>query len=66
MLRSIEAGVAAATASKSGFGGSLLTYIEMCPQVQANKKTILTISSAGKYLSKDILSEVAEIDYTPS
>jgi hypothetical protein len=64
--RSAEAGAAAATASRSGFGGTLLTYIESCPQVQANEKTILTISPVGKYLSKDILAEVAEIDYTQS
>jgi hypothetical protein len=34
----IEAGAAAASTSKSGFGGSLLTNIELCPQVQADDK----------------------------
>src|SRR6266550_762893 len=34
--RSAEAGAAAASMSKSGFGGSLLTNMAMCPQMQAD------------------------------
>src|SRR6267142_7113379 len=34
--RSAEAGAVAASVSKSGFGGSLLTNMAMCPRMQAD------------------------------
>src|SRR2546428_553863 len=54
--RSAEAGAAAASTSKSGFGGSLLTNMAIRPQIQAD--WIVTASSPRKYISKDIIAKV--------
>ena len=51
--RSAEAGAAAASMSKFGFGGSLLTNMATCPQMQAIH-LIVTPPPAREYISKDI------------
>ena len=48
-----EAGAAAASMSKFGFGGSLLTNMATCPQMQVIH-LIVTPPSAREYISKDI------------
>src|SRR5438128_11968762 len=50
--RSAEAGAAAASMSKSGFGGSLLTNMAMCPEDTG--RLIVTTSAPKAYISKDI------------
>src|SRR5687768_16867437 len=53
--RSADAGAAAASMSKSGFGGSLLTNMA---KVSADAgQPIVTTSSPKTYISKDIFSE---------
>src|SRR6187397_2011980 len=61
--RSAEAGAAAASTSKSGFGGSLLTIIAFCPRGKglADDETTVTIWPAPEYLSKDILPRLQRL-----
>lgn len=55
-----EAGAAAASMPKSGFGGSLLTNMAICPQMRA-VCLMVTPSSPTKYISKDIVAKVGRV-----
>src|SRR5215208_2304120 len=60
--RSAEAGAAAASMSKSGFGGSLLTNMgNMSADTEVH--SMLTPWSPGKYISKDIVAKVGRVHF---
>src|SRR5215203_4043794 len=60
--RSAEAGAAAASMSKSGFGGSLLTNMGNM-SADTEVRSMLTPWSPGKYISKDIVAKVGRIHF---